>query len=331
MSSIADKEQIKRDMTALGVTLLIHILIAGIFILSHLVFLKDVQEYRGPVLVKLGRAEAPDQETHKQPVIPESTEEQQSISETTSKETKEEVKTGDPEDSVRIDDSKSEKASDIPVSEKENGDRGDSPVSSEAVSEKSSTSNDKSTTEEARELVTVTKGSEEGNAYETTYDASPGIVGRSFGAAIYQYLPVPQFIEKRIFTSLKNDADLENLTADKKRGILSQYYEQYNEQEYILKGQIQPDFNNRPQIWSILAEGGYDLKNPEYKEIGLRPLIITFTVDVGEKATSLSNVQVIRSSGVAKIDEAIIFGFQNAIFSNSSDIPVTGRFTYRFE
>jgi hypothetical protein len=142
---------------------------------------------------------------------------------------------------------------------------------------------------------------------------------------------VPQFIEKRIFTSLKNDADLENLTADKKRGILSQYYEQYNEQEYILKGQIQPDFNNRPQIWSILAEGGYDLKNPEYKEIGLRPLIITFTVDVGEKATSLSNVQVIRSSGVAKIDEAIIFGFQNAIFSNSSDIPVTGRFTYRFE
>jgi hypothetical protein len=98
-----------------------------------------------------------------------------------------------------------------------------------------------------------------------------------------------------------------------------------------LKGQKQPDLTSRPQIWSLLAEGGLDLKDSKYKPMGLKPLIITFMVDVGEKETTLSNIQITRSSGNGEIDEAVIYGFQQAVFSNSANIPVKGRFTYRFD
>ena len=37
----------------------------GIFLLSQLLFFRDVEEYTGPVLVKLGRSDAPDKDIEK--------------------------------------------------------------------------------------------------------------------------------------------------------------------------------------------------------------------------------------------------------------------------
>jgi len=330
MSSVADKEQAKRDLSAIGIALLIHLIIGGVFVASHFLFIKDIEEYRGPVLVKLGRVDAPDMETDTLPVAPISSEEEQSSTVEESSENTEKIQSGNPRDTVKPDDSNSEAAVERPVSEDENGDRGDSDTSSEENSSESSTTNEETSTVEAEKLVTVTEGTEEGNAYETTYEASPGTVGRSFGNAIYLYMPVPQFVRIDVFDSIKDDPNLLSRTAEKKRGVLFEYYDLFGE-EYILKGQMQPDFDERPQIWSILSEGGYDLKNAEYKEMGLNPLVITFTVDVGDRETSLSNVQIDRSSSIPTIDKAVIYGFQQAVFSNSSDIPVKGRFTYRFD
>ncbi|MBI9098864.1 MAG: hypothetical protein JEY91_10335 [Spirochaetaceae bacterium] len=332
MFSVAIKEQRKRDLAAISIALLIHLLILGAFFLSGLIFFNDVEEYRGPVLVKLGRADAPDEVTDTMPKVPESTEEEQSNTVEESPESTDEVKTGNPQETIKPDESKNENAVEMPVSEEETGDRGKSETSSEESQTESSTVNEETSTTEAEEPVTVTKGSEEGNAWETTYEASPGIVGRSFGDEIYQYMPIPQFVEKAVFDSIKDDPDLINRTADKKRSILFRYYDLFGD-EYLLKDQIQPQYDERPQIWSILAEGGYNLKDPEYKQVvpSLRPLIITFTVGIGSEETFLNNVQVYKSSGNSEVDEAVIYGFQKAIFSNSSDTPVKGRFTYRFE
>ncbi|MDA3808911.1 MAG: hypothetical protein PF518_01145 [Spirochaetaceae bacterium] len=331
MSSIAEKEQTKRDLKSIGIALLIHLIIFGVFIGYSFLFSTDVDEYRGPVLVKLGRSNAPDIVTEKLPVMPESTEEQQSSTVESPGETTEEIKSGDPQETVKVDVSESDSAIARPVSDKESGDRGTSETSTKESSATSSSANSEIISKPADEMIIVSKGVEDGNAAETTFEASSGLVGRSFGAAIYQYMPLPQFIEKRIFDSLKDDVEFENLTAVKKRGILSRYYDVYNKDEYILKGQKQPDLTSRPQIWSLLAEGGLDLKDSKYKPMGLKPLIITFMVDVGEKETTLSNIQITRSSGNGEIDEAVIYGFQQAVFSNSANIPVKGRFTYRFD
>ena len=332
MSSVAVKEQKKRDLISIGIALIIHLLIIGGFLLSNFFFYKDIEEYRGPVLVKLGRFDAPEEETDRHPVTPESSEQNDVSQDSLDTERTEDVKSGEPQDSVKIDEAENENSVDIPVSDNGNGDSGDSETSSEKNSQESSLSSEETPVAETEESVDVTEGREEGNAYETTFDASPGLVGRTFGDAIYQYMPLPQFVEQVVFDSVGDDEYLITLTAEKKLGILLSYYEVFGN-EYLLKNQKQPSMEERPQIWSILAEGGYNLKQPDYKDVTppLKSVVLTFIVDIGNEETSLSNVQVNRSSGNSEIDEAVIFGFQKAIFYNSSEIPVKGRFTYRFD
>lgn len=331
LSPVALKEQRKRDLTALASAILLHFLIiGGIFLAGHL-FFEEVVEYRGPVLIKFGRADAPDELTDTMPKAPESTEEEQSSTVEESPESQEEIQQGNPQESVEVDEFQSEDAVERPVSEEDYGNKGEAVSSSEKSKSENRLTNEETSTSEAEEIVTITKGSEEGNAFETTFEASPGIVGRSFGNAIYLYLPLPQFLDAQVFEKIPDDENLISRTAEKKRKILTGYYDLFGS-EYVLKDQRQPPFSERPQIWSILAEGGYDLKNPEYKQVNspLRDLIITFTVDIGSEETSLSNIHVFHSSGSGEIDEAVIYGFQQAVFSNSSDVPVKGRFTYRF-
>lgn len=333
MSSIAHKEQSRRDLKALALTLLIHLIIAGVFILSHLILYSDVEEYRGPVLVKLGRADAPDEQTEKQPVIPENSQIEQAVSEPSEPEAAEVVKSGDPQDTVKVDESDSDTAVDRPVSDKEKGDLGDDSSASEQVTDQSRTVNEESTREEAVEPVTVTQGSEEGNAYETTYDASPGLVGRAFWIPIYMYMPVPQYVDKYTFDSIKSDEELENRpgyrTAEDKRKNLLQYYELTGDEYYLFNP---PSEDERPQIWSILEDGSYDLKHAEYKrDKALRSVVLTFTVNRDKEETFISEVLINRSSGYGEIDDAVVYGFLKASFYNSSDLSVKGRFTYRFD
>ncbi|MCP4294282.1 MAG: hypothetical protein GY786_01605 [Proteobacteria bacterium] len=229
MSPNAEKEQRKRDLTAIGFALLIHILVAAAFLLSHLIFFNDMDEYRGPVLVKLGRADAPDEKTDQQPSLPVHQEEQQVSSEDTEQQSPEEIKTGDPVETAKIDEPEVVDAVERTVSDTESGDRGNSQESSEQTSETSSTATDENSMVEAEETVSVTKGSEEGNAYETTYEASPGLVGRNWWIPIYMYMPLPQFVGTPIFDSIAGDEELENRPgkrdADSKKSFLLKYYD----------------------------------------------------------------------------------------------------------
>ena len=333
MISVAHKEQRKRDLTALAVAIAIHLFILGGFLLSHFLFFEDVEEYRGPVLVKLGRADAPDEVTDTMPKAPESTEEEQSsTTEDNIESTTEEIKTGDPQETVQVDEKQSENAVERPVSDEENGDSGDSQISSEESSNESRPVNQESSTEEAEEVVTVTQGSEEGNAFETTYEATPGLVGRNIWYPIYLYMPLPQYVDKKIFDSIKADRQWAqrpgSRSVESKEAAFLSYYK-LTDDGYYLNNPIHPD--ERPYIWSILEDGDYDLENAEYKEgKSLRPVVLTFTVSTGESDNPISDVNVSRTSGYGDIDDAVKYGFLKASFYNSSDIAVKGRFTYRF-
>lgn len=333
MLSIALKEQRKRDLTALAVAIMIHLIIIGGILLSNFLFFSDLEEYRGPVLVKLGRADAPDVQTDTMPKAPESTEEEPASAVEEKPEVVEEVQKGIPRETVKTDESQNENAVERPISQEETGDRGDADTSSEKNTAESSTANDEGSPAEVEETVTVTKGSEEGNAFETTYESTPGLVGRNIWLPIYWYMPLPQYISTAIFEGIKSDEQLPDKpgkqTVKSKQNIFLQYYVLTGD-EYYLKNP--PDIEYRPQVWSVLEDGSYDVKNAEYK-IGktLRPVVLTFTVSTSEVNNAISDVKISRSSGYGELDDAVKYGFLKASFYNSTDIPVKGRFTYRFD
>jgi len=332
MSSIAVKEQRKRDLAALAIAIGIHLFIIGGMFLSNFLFFEDIEEYRGPVLVKLGRADAPDELTETMPKAPETTDEEQSSTVEEKPEATEELEKGNPQESVKTDESQSEKAVERPVSEEENGDKGETESSSRESSSESRPVNEESSTVESDEVVTVTEGREEGNAFETTYEATPGIVGRNVWYPIYLYMPLPQFVSTEIYDSIKGDEQLAHRpgarSAESKQKYFLNFYSLTGDEYYLLNP---PHEDVRPQIWSILEDGSYDLKNAEYKDgKSLRPVVLTFTVNTGDGVNSISDVTISRSSGYGDIDDAVKYGFLKAAFYNSSDIPVKGRFTYRF-
>lgn len=334
MTSIGLKEQRRRDFTAVGIALILHLFIAGAFILSGILFFNDVEEYRGPVLVKLGRADAPEEEAEALPVSPVETVEspESTISEPVEK--AEERESGAPEETVKPETADNESTVESPVSEEESGDSGQAAESAEASEGESGVEAVDAPPAAVEDPVTITHGREEGNAYETTYESEPGLVGRNVWIPIYLYMPLPQYIDLGIVDSMKSDSELDNRpgtrTAESKRVALRSYYSIETAEGLYLKEEPDPDL--RPQVWSLLEDGGYSIRDAEYKAgRRLRPVVITFTIVNEDDRNALRDVTVTRSSGYGDIDEAVVYGFMKAQFYNSAEIPVKGRFTYRFD
>ncbi|MBB6482241.1 hypothetical protein [Spirochaeta isovalerica] len=329
-ASVAVKEQRKRDFSAIGIALLIHLIVVGAYLVSDYLFIEDLVDYSGPVLIKLGRADAPEEVTDSLPAAPVENIDEPDVTTEQPVETAEERKSGTVEETVKPEERESETAREIPVAEKEAGDEGQAEQSSESRTGESGPAVADAPPAEVEKVVDVTSGKEEGNSFETTFDATPGLVSRSFGAPIYFYLPLPPVISSSVFDSLKDDPVLSTRTAEKKKGILNQYFALSDGDYYRTK---QPPPQYRPELWAILAEGGYDIgvyKSVDYNLKGKR-VVFTFVVEDREGMTVLSNVRFTDRTGFAEIDEAVFYGFQQATFSNSSETPIKGRFTYRFE
>lgn len=332
MTAVAVKEQRKRDLTAIALALLIHLLVVGAYFLSEWLFIEDVIDYSGPVLVKLGRSDAPEEEVEALPASPTETVETPEATAEETPEAVEERESGTPEETVKPQESESEEAVERPVSQDDSGDAGEAEASTEESSGQSGKEQVEAPPAEVEVPVTVSKGDEAGNAYETTFEAAQGVVGRSLGVPIYYYLPLPISIDQSVLDNLQDDPQLERRTAERKRGILSRFYES-DSNGYILMEDKQPPLDYRPELWAILSEGGYDINIYKSEELGLkgRQVVFTFVVEVGSGNTELSNVKFLRRTGYYEIDQAVIYGFQQAVFSNSSETPVKGRFTYRFQ
>jgi len=181
----------------------------------------------------------------------------------------------------------------------------------------------------------VIKGSESGNSYDMTIDAGSGRAGRSLYEPINLFMPLPTEVTSDVFNRIPDRIGLPG-TAEQRKQEFNKSYALNTKGNWQLKGNKQPDYDLRPSLWTMLEDAGYDLKNAEYK-MGkhLRPVVILFKISAATTETrgapKIEEVIVEGSgSGYSDIDEAVLYGFKKAGFSNSGAISIQGRFTYRF-
>jgi hypothetical protein len=178
----------------------------------------------------------------------------------------------------------------------------------------------------------VIKGSESGNSYDMTIDAGSGRAGRSLYIPINLFMPLPFELPANFVDSIPDLAGLPG-TAEQRKQIFKNFYVLNDKGRWQLKKNEQPKYDARPELWTMLEDAGYDLRNAEYK-IGksLRPVVILFKISAADSQgrPTLEEVHLEVSSKYGDIDEAVLYGFKKAEFSNSGAKSIMGRFTYRF-
>jgi hypothetical protein len=187
-------------------------------------------------------------------------------------------------------------------------------------------------------LVSSVRGTEAGNSYDMTIDAAPGMTSRSLYVPIALYMPLPYEIPASVHDNILYTAT----RAGNVRLRMEQFakvYEQSPSGSWRLKREqtvskpADAIFEQRPAVWMMLEESGYDVRNADYKTgTVLRDVTILFKLSryTPEKGVILEEVYLERSSGMSTIDDAILYGFRKAQFKNASDQPINGRFVYRF-
>lgn len=179
----------------------------------------------------------------------------------------------------------------------------------------------------------VLRGSESGNSYDMTINAGSGMVGRSLYVPIWLYMPVPFVLPASLHDNIPDLAGLPG-TAAKRRAVFEKFYEHKADGSWQLKGNRQPEYDARPELWTMLEDTGYDAKTADYKKDRyLRPVVILFKVSAPGSSGKprLEDVALEGGgSGYDFIDQAVLYGFRKAEFSNSGTSSITGRFTYRF-
>lgn len=175
------------------------------------------------------------------------------------------------------------------------------------------------------------RGTESGNSYDMTLISGDGVVSRSLYIPIWLYLPVPNEVADSYFEAIPNEMGLAG-TAARRKELFTSFYK-LSGSTWLLKGYRQPDYESRKSLWVMLEEAGFDVTNADYKnDKSLRPVVVLFKVSAPGSTGKpvLEAVHVESSSGYSTIDADIVYGFKKAEFSNSGTRSISGRFTYRF-
>jgi hypothetical protein len=302
------KEDRKRNLSSLGFTLLIYLILLGVLWGWSLLFRRDLDMNQGPILIRLGEMDGADISTPAPPVEkppeeaePTPVEKEQPVSEPVKE---------DPLDSPE------------PIEKTSNG----SPVVESPVVP--------SPVKEAAPVQPkVIKGSEAGNNYELTSEG--GDIGHNLWTPIYLYMPLPRKIPAFIDGQGGLNSMLDNIvkgiyTVEESKALILEYYDK-EQRTLVLKKPV--PFDNRPELWSILEKAGYDMAKAEYKTARtLLPVTIYFEVEPSgsSQANKLTKLELKRESGVDEIDEAVLYAFQKSSYYNKSGQSIKGRFTYNF-
>lgn len=181
----------------------------------------------------------------------------------------------------------------------------------------------------------VLKGSESGNSYDMTINSGSGMIARSMYIPIWLYMPLPVELPASLYDSIPDLVGLPG-TAAKRRAVFETLYEKKNDSTWQLKGRTQPKYDSRRELWPMLEDAGYDVKSAEYKAgQSLRPVVILFTISAPGPNNNpppklVESEREGSGSGNSDIDDAVLYGFRQAAFSNSGSNSISGRFTYRF-
>lgn len=175
----------------------------------------------------------------------------------------------------------------------------------------------------------VQKGVENGNSHETSFESSSSKIGRRAYFPIWQFMPLPGKISKTIYSQIHGDItrmDEENYN----RNLFLMFYSESDDQ-YKLKDTV--PLQSRPDLWAILEQAGYDMDNAEYKKgRNLKSVIISFEINSNSNGiNAIKSAEIDSSSGYGEIDEAVLYGFRQSTYSNSTDDSVKGRFKYSFK
>ena len=317
-SEYVHRENRKRTLISWGAALLLYlILLTGYWAWDHFLR-KDISMNQGPVLIRLGEPEGIDEP---QPVPPQETAEE------TPPEPEEPRAQPEPEpqETPVVE---PEETPVLPAADKAEAAPEPAPTEKPAV---------KAAPPAPPEPI---KGSDKGNNYELNSEG--GEIGQNMWIPIAQYMPLPQIINPVITAdnNLKNFLDsLESglFTVEESRKKLLEYYAK-QQLSLVLKEPV--PLADRPDLWLILEESGYDMSNPEYKNLpNLRGSSITINFTVvpsgGTRANELKDLEVVRETPYKEINEAVLYAFQLSTYykkteENDSGESVKGRFTYRF-
>lgn len=179
------------------------------------------------------------------------------------------------------------------------------------------------------------RGSETGNSYDMTIEAIAGTAGRSLYEPIWLYMPLPYELPNSIYAAIPDRAGLPGTAAQRREQFMA-VYELVSGTWRLKRGPMpgsQPVYEARPPIWVMLEDAGYDLANAEYKTMNrLREITLLFKLSPyhPDRGVTLETVHIERSSGISFIDDAVVYAFSKAQFSNSGDKSINGRLNYRF-
>jgi len=314
------KQQKRRTVLSFVSAFLLHLLLFGGALLYSWLFVEDMTEFSGPVLVKLGEPEGADL-----PLTPEPAEETSAPEQPPAAEEVPPPAAEEPESPEAVLPSPPEEPAEKPEPPVEKPEPSPEAVPEEPAAEPADIPEKPVEPQPEPEPVPI-KGSEAGNAHETVLATGEGSVGRNIWRPIYLYLPLPRELDVRFVEGVQASG---LNSAEENRTILLRYYEMNPlNGGYLLSRSV--SFDERPFLWLLLEQAGYDTADAEYKkDRSLRPVIISFTVipDTGE----LMDVFLKQSSGYGELDEAVLYGFRASEYFNRTNRKIKGRFTYRFD
>ncbi|MGL1891843.1 MAG: caspase family protein [Spirochaetaceae bacterium] len=192
----------------------------------------------------------------------------------------------------------------------------------EAIAKKTKSSDKKSTP-------IIQKGKENGNSHETTFQSTSSKVRRVAYFPICQFMPLPSVITIKIYNMIEGDINGIG-EKDYNRDFFDKYYIKQGS-NYILNSIV--SYQNRPELWGILDNAGYDVVNAAYKfNKDLKTTIISFELNINSNViNAIKSAEIVSSCGDKKLDEAILYGFRQSIYSNRSEEVVKGVFKYYFK
>ncbi|MCX7025474.1 MAG: hypothetical protein NT080_12805 [Spirochaetes bacterium] len=179
-----------------------------------------------------------------------------------------------------------------------------------------------------QEKPNVVKGSEAGNRHELAFEAGSGIVGRTLYVPIYLYMPLPGSISPAIVSRMPKT---KNMSGEEIDAPFLAWYDRSGD-GWTKKPNVTIPFPQRPRLWQLLKDSGYDLLRADYRLSNPGPMTINFQVSIASGSSNpfVTDLAIKRSSGYSELDEAVLFGFAQAGFRNSSDKAERGTFTYDF-
>jgi hypothetical protein len=311
-------------LTAVAVALLFHFLLVFGFWLVDRLGVRDIGEWSGPILVKIGVPDAPESPAPDPGILPEQ-------SDTPSEDIPEESAT------------ESLPAENTPL-QPEAADSGNlpaSPADSEPTPDTESNVEDTSPSESAvpesrptpAPVPSRVLGSEAGNNYLMNFDGSEDEVGRA-GAYEYitSYMPLPEVIPAELMDGI---AGTKTMTPDLIRGEIERFWDPGSREFTRKRGTAGTvPLQDRPYYWSLLTNYlDYDMADADWKSSGMRPVVVEFTVSPsdGARGAPLSNFNMKSRTNDPRVDEAVIYGLSRWVYYNKTDQPIKGRITYNFD